>query len=483
MNKDSLVKKSIFNILYKALNVLFPLITTTYASHILGANGIGKIASVQNIAQYFVLIACLGIPSYGTREIAKYQNDKKHINKVFNELYIINFFSTSVCVVLYFSMISSIKYFSNNKLLFLCAGISIVLNYLNVEWVFQGIEEYRFIAMRNFIVKIVFLIATFIFVRKPSDILSYMFLLVLGTAGNYLLNVLNLRKRGIHFCIEGINLSRHIKSIMILLGVSISVELYTMTDTTMLTFLCTSKNVGYYSNSIKMVKIVVMVITAISGVLLPRISYYRQQGLLGLCEEIINKVMNVLLFIIIPCIIGLTLISDDFVVIFFGKDFAQAATTLKILSLLFLCIGLSNLFCSQVLLTYGHEKRVLYTTIVGAVVNIMLNSMLIPFFNEKGAAVASVISEFTVCIMAYLLSKKYVKYKMNTYALFKEICSALLMIIVIVGIKILIENIHIRFFLCVVFGGIIYIFSNIVLKNEIFIRLVNSFVNKKKITK
>ena len=73
--EQSLVKKSVYNVAYKLLNVFFPLISSVYISHILLAEGVGRVAYAQNIVTYFTTLAALGLPNYGVREIAKIHLD------------------------------------------------------------------------------------------------------------------------------------------------------------------------------------------------------------------------------------------------------------------------------------------------------------------------------------------------------------------------------------------------------------------------
>ena len=73
--QKSLIYNSFFNVLYQLLNVIFPFVTAIYVSHILMAEGVGKVAYAQNIASYFVAIAPLGLASYGVKEIAKVKNN------------------------------------------------------------------------------------------------------------------------------------------------------------------------------------------------------------------------------------------------------------------------------------------------------------------------------------------------------------------------------------------------------------------------
>lgn len=150
---NSLFNNSIYNVLYKLLNVIFPLVSSAYVSHVLLAVGVGRIASAQNIAQYFVLVAALGLPNYGTREIAKVRDDNGMKNETFSELFLINLVSTILCSVAYYGLILGNKFFDSNRSLYLIVGLSIVFNAINIDWLYQGLEDYKYIAARSFAIK------------------------------------------------------------------------------------------------------------------------------------------------------------------------------------------------------------------------------------------------------------------------------------------------------------------------------------------
>ena len=97
--QKSLAKNSIYNIIYTVVNILFPFATSIYVSRILLPAGVGKVASAQNIASYFVTLAALGLPSYGVREFAKIRDSEAKKNKLFTELLLLNIVSTTLAVV------------------------------------------------------------------------------------------------------------------------------------------------------------------------------------------------------------------------------------------------------------------------------------------------------------------------------------------------------------------------------------------------
>ena len=156
MAEKSLSKNSIYYLIYNVLNVLFPLVTGIYVARILLPTFIGEVGYAQNISTYFVILAFLGIPTYGLREIAKNRKDKESIKKIHSELLIINAISTTVFLFCYLVLIFSVSSFREHIELYLISGISIILNYLNNTWLFEGLEEFKYISIRNIVFKSLF---------------------------------------------------------------------------------------------------------------------------------------------------------------------------------------------------------------------------------------------------------------------------------------------------------------------------------------
>ena len=162
----SVSRNSAFSMINKGLSVVFPLVTVSYISRVLGAAGIGEVSSAQNLATYFSMAAALGIPSYGVRAIAQSKRDENSCNKTFSELFTINFISSIIATVLYLIPAFCFRINNSNTALALIFSSIIVFNIINIEWVYQGYEEYEYIMIRSLVVKIVSLLLLFVFVRK-----------------------------------------------------------------------------------------------------------------------------------------------------------------------------------------------------------------------------------------------------------------------------------------------------------------------------
>lgn len=466
-SNDSLKKNSIYNISYRTLNVLFPLLSATYIARVLKADGVGKVAYAQNIVKYFSTVAALGIPNYGIREIAKVRSDIHNTSIVMSELLWINTVSTFICMVLYYGLIVMIPSFREEWILYSVVGLTIIFNFFNVDWFYQGYEEYRYIAVRSFFVKMVSLMGIFLFVKKRSDYSIYALISCLGIGGNNLCNIIHLKRYKVKLFYNKIKLKRHFKSVFILLGSAIAVELYTLLDTTMLGAMCSDESVGYYTNSMRLVKILITVVTAIGAVLLPRLSYYKSIGNQNECDSTVSKVFTILFFLFVPCEIGIFIMSEQIIMVFFGSSFMPAVTTLRIGALLICVLGFSNLFGTQVLLTYEQEKKLLITTVAGAIINIILNVLLIPLLQQNGAAIASVISESVVTVLSIIYASKYVRVTVLKEFIIKVLVSSSIMTLIVYFFELSIVNIYLNLTISVTLGILSYILCNVLIRNPV----------------
>ncbi|MDT2565991.1 flippase [Enterococcus avium] len=466
----SLLKNSLYNIIYRAFSLLFPLVSSIYVSRILLPKGVGEVSLAQNLVSYFITFAGLGMVNYAVKEVGAIQNSKEKYSEVFLELFIINLISTLFCSFIYFFIVFETDFFSGNQILYIAVGLQLILNFANVDWFFQGLEEYGYITLRSFVVKFLSLLAIIIFVKDKNDIVLFALINSLALAGNNLFNLFHLRKylqinvRNFSFY----NLKKHLKPLFLMLSTSLSIELYTKLDTTMLGIMTPIENVGYYSYATKISNILVTLAASVTVALLPRLSYYFKSAMSKEFSTMINLANKVLWFVTVPSVVGVFLLSDKIIILLFGSNFGPAGLTLKILSCLMFIKAIGNLFGTQVLLTVGKERYLFYTTLLGAISNIALNLVLIPIFQQNGAATASVISELLVLLAQVHFALRFVNIEMNIKFISKIFVATLIMVLFILFILFSIDQIIIQIVLSIFGGGGIYLIANYYLKNEVY---------------
>lgn len=483
--QKSLSKNTIWYLLYNVLNIIFPLLTSIYVARVLLPDTIGQVYDAQNIASYFSVLAFLGIPTYGLREIAKTRGNKEERNRLFTELYIINLISTIIFSIAYVSVVFIVPEFRNNLALYLVAGIIIVINAFNINWLYEGLEEFKFESIRNLICKALSFVILVLFVKNDSNSLIFASILAIATGLNYLVNML-VHSKHAKFTFKNLNLKRHMKPILFLVAVNLAIEIYTLVDTTMIARICGEVNkdqVAFYVNGNKIFKVFLQVVNTFTIVVVPRLTEYFQDKKQIDFNNLLSKTLRILIMIAIPLVVGIFFLGDLVIQILYSSDkssYETSGAVLKILSLSLIFSPIGYLLGSRVCLIAGKEKKMLLSVAVGAVLNVGLNFLLINLFQynnsiveflnshftheshvgfgEFGAAIASVISEIVVMIVYIAQGKKY--FKLN--GLFDDILK-----------PILATNIMLCFL--TVLNLINFNFTNIVLANQI-IELVTKFI-------
>lgn len=471
----SLFKNSVYNFIYKFVSMVFPLISAAYVSRVIFADGVGRVSIAINFISYFTIIAALGLNNYGTREIGKNQNDPKEYSKTFFELITISLISTSICLVIYYIIIGSFTYFRGDIKIYLIVSIQLIFTAFNVDWFYQGLEEYKYITLRSLLVKLICLILLFTLVRDKNDYYMYALVTSLGLVINNVLNLINIRKyiKFNKIKYKKINIFKHLRPVIILLSTNIAITLYTKIDVSMLGAMTSEKKVGYYTFATQITSALITAIASISVILLPRLSFYIKNKMIDEFSKVVNRVLKVLLLLTIPCSIGIIMIADLIVMFMFGKDFMPATQTVRILSILIIIKSIGNLYGTQVLLSFNEEKKLCYTTILGAVVNISLNMILIPKFEYNGAAIASAISEMIVMIAQINYAKKHIRLCIERKFINSILISSLIMILVVIGVRNLFLNKFIEFILAIIVGVAIYLICGVLLKNETLCNIKN----------
>lgn len=474
--QKSLAKNSIYNIIYTVANILFPFVTSIYVSRILLPVGVGKVASAQNIASYFVTLAALGLPSYGVREFAKVRDNKAERDKLFTELLLLNIISTTLAVVGFFVLVFINAGFNGEWVLYGACGLAIFFNYLNIDWMYKGLEEYGYITGRSLAIKGISLLALFLFVKTRQDYVAYALISSLATGGNYVFNVIHARKF-VKIRLSGIKLIKHLKPVLLIACIIFLSSIYIKIDVTMLNILATDESVGYYTYAQKTVNMVLTMANAVTAALLPRLSYYYDNDREGF-YRLLDKGFQILCFMTLPLAVGMALVAPQAVEFLYGEAFEPAVLTIRLMCPLILIKGFGDLFCYQLVYSTKSEKIILPASASASVINIITNAALIPTLLQNGAVIASVFSELVTNAVQFIYMKKKVKFTINMKALTKGLISTAVMTLsVYIIMQFKLPN-TIGLILEILCGIIAYTAVNLVMKNTLIFEIVNKVKGK-----
>lgn len=395
----SIKKNFIWNTILKLSTIIFPLIIFPYVSRTVGAEGIGKVSFASSVISYFGIIAQLGVQTYGIRTCAQARDNKDELSRRVQEILIINIISTAISyALLIISVISVDKLYSEKDLIFITSS-QLFFDTVGEMWLFSGLEKYAYITVRAVAFKFISLILIFIFVHNPSDYIAYGAILAFSVVGSDILNFYYSRKFITYKIRNDYNFKRHIKPLITFMLMSVANTFYTSLDTVMLGFMQNDTQVGYYNAAIKIRTVLLGLVNSLAVVLLPRASYYIEKHELRKFVDISKKAFDFIIVTGLAFSIYFSLFSKESIMVLSGSEFLPAVEPMLWLMPTVLICGISNLTAIQMLVSLGKEKDVMFSQIVGALIDLVLNYIFIPYYGCSAAAAATMIAEFVILLM------------------------------------------------------------------------------------
>lgn len=469
-----------YNIVLSVTQVLFPLITFSYVARVISPVGIGTVSFVESICRYAILIAALGIPVYGVREVAKLKEDKVELSKLCSELLTIHFVATLLISIIYIITVFSTAKLNHNLNYYLLGLLMVFSNIFIMEWYFQGIGDFKFITIRTLIVRILTTISVFFLVTNANQGFNFFLLTVLANVINGIVNFWYAKRSlNLSYSFKLKKLKKHLSPLFFIFSTTISISIYVLLDTIMLGFLADEKAVGFYSMALKISKVPMLFVGSLGLVLIPQLSSSYHQNDLQKFNVLILKSLNFVITFSLPIIFFVFGISEELLHAFAGEQFLGAAVTLKILGVVVLLIGLSNVFGLQILTPMGKDKYLTYSVVLGTVISIGLNFILIPLYQDKGAAITNIIAELAVTIATLYFAAKFIKLDFDYLFILKTLLYSIPIYFFSIVWSYMSTNYFFILICTSIMTGIYFIIVQVYLiKNQIIVELKNKLIQK-----
>lgn len=450
---NSIKKNFLYNALYQVLILLLPLITTPYISRVMGAEKIGIYSYSYSIASYFSLFIILGLNNYGNRTIAGVRENKKELSKTFWSIYLMQF---SIGIIVIFLYILYVITFADNKLMAWIQLLCVISVMFDINWFFFGLEEFKLTVTRNTIIKVANFFCIIFFVKHPNDIYLYGLIMVGGMFISQLVLWPFLKNKIYFIKVKFDDVKKHIIPNLTLFIPVIAVSLYTIMDKIMLGAMSNMIEVGYYENSSKLTIIPTMAVISLGTVMLPRMSNMISKGKNDEAKKYIQKSLIVSMFLSSSMSFGLCGIVKEFVPIFYGIGFEKCKPVICILVMASICISWANVIRTQYLIPSKKDKIYIISVFLGAIANIVVNLILIPYYQSIGAAIGTLFAELTVCIFQTYMVNNEIEVKIYIKQSLPFLVFGIIMLLVIWFIPNIYNSI-ITMFIRIIVGAIVYI--------------------------
>lgn len=411
-SQKSIKYNFIMNSILTMSSFIFPLITFPYISRILLPVGIGKVSFATSLVTYFAMFAQLGIPTYGIRACAKVRDDRQKLTQTAHELLLIN---SVTCIISYLALIFSLAFIPRlreERLLYIIVSANILLQFLGMEWLYKAVEQYAYITLRSIAFKFIGLVAMFLLIHEQKDYIIYGGITVLAGSGSYICNFINVKKLIDLKPIGHYQLKKHLKAVSIFFAMACATTVYTHLDTIMLGLMTSTSDadVGYYNAAVKIRTVLLSIITSIGTVLLPRVSYYYEQGLKDEFRRVCKKALYLIFLMSVPLTFYFVMYAREGIFFLSGRAYENSIIPMQIIMPTILLVGITNVTGIQILIPQGRENIVLYSEIAGAITDLVLNMILIPKYASSGAALGTLAAEFAVLLVQFAALRNEIPY-------------------------------------------------------------------------
>jgi O-antigen/teichoic acid export membrane protein len=396
-------RQSIISFIWKIALVFIGFLSTMYFARTVGASVLGG---------YFLFIAYFGIISLvsdggfggaAIKRISEGEEEDAYFSAFFvlRSLFLIVFITALLIFKEYFVNLNNAGVFN-----WLLAALIVSLIYGAVNNAIAGRGKIGIQATCVFINDL-----TRIFLQIAAVILGYG---VAGLAGGFVAGMIvatliSLRFFDLHFVRFR---WRHIKSLYTfsfwLFLTSSGVIVYSYADTVMIGYYMSNSDVGVYQIVVQFALLASLATTSLQVTLWPKVSHWNKIGETNKIVNSLSRAITFALLLAIPLCIGGILLGDKLLYYFYGPDFVQGYAVLVIL-LSVQIINVFQLFFVSYLGAVDMQKDAFKVTSVSALVNIVLNAILIPLIGITGAAIAT----FVTLLMNGLLARQVLTKKIT----------------------------------------------------------------------
>ena len=402
-------KNAAYNVAYRLFSVLLPLITAPYLSRTVGTYGVGLYSKAWSISYIFCLIGMLGLNDYGVRTIAQVRDDRKELDRTFSEIWQMQLLVAGITLIFWFGYVFLVA--GEEKVLALHLTMMSVSCLVSFDWCLMGLDIFKPIALRNTFVKTAAAVCVFIFVKNENDLWIYAFVWSLATLLGNLSCAVTLKGKVTYYRVPMRDSLKHLRPCAVLFISVMAVNIYRTMDKVMVSAIAGLDQNGLYENAEKIIYCLSGFILAIGTVMMPKISNWQKRGETEKIARNIDKSMDLVICMVSAMAFGVAAVADRFAPLFYGEDFRYSGTLMAPLGFSLIMIGFANVIRTQVVLPQKRDTIFVKSVCCGAVVNLIVNALLIPSMKSMGAVVGTLLAELTVPVVQFIILRKELPYK------------------------------------------------------------------------
>lgn len=409
MKRQNVGKNMLYQFLYQIIILVIPFVLSPYLTRTLGDRALGTYSYVNSIAYYFVVLSMLGITKHGQRLIAASSNNEIQLRKNFWSLIGLHSIISAISTLAYIGYI--IFFVKSDSLIYVIEGFYVLSAFFDITWLYYGLENFKSITIKNAIIKIVECVLIFVFVKSSSDLPIY----TLIVAGGLFAGQVVMWPQAIS-SIKPIRVSwtdifKHFKPILVFAVAVVAASLYTVFDKTLLGILSTKENVAYYEYSNRIIAIPRTFIAVIGNVMFPKACKLVSENNVKDLKRYMQYSLVLTYFIGFGSMYGLMAIANDLATTYYGNSFSSCGPIIFSMAVIPLIVGIGDIARTQYMIPMKMDLKYTLCIVMCAVINIILSSILIPYYGVFGAVIGTLTAELFGCIYQLYICRNVIGIK------------------------------------------------------------------------
>lgn len=400
----SVKKNLVWNVILTISGYLFPILTFPYVTRVLGAENLGIANFAMSIVDYAILFSTLGLASIGNRYIPQCNDNKDERNKVFSGLVSLHILLSLLILIIYTICVITIDQLREQYMLYIVGVTKIVMNIFLVEWLFQGMQDFRYITVRSIIIRFLYVIGIFACVRTSRDYDIYFYVTIATTVINAVINW-RYTKRFVSFKFSLSFAKKYIYPVFSMGFNKILLSLYENLNVMVLGFACSAASVGYFTTATKLYSIFLSLLNAYNGVFVPHMNSLLGKGDIEGFKRIVKTSLSLVAIVSIPITIVGIILANEIIYLIAGSGFEKAVFPFQIILIQVSLVGFAQIFENQILLSLKKFKEVLICTSVSTLLSVLILAIFVPSHAEVGSAYAVAIPHVLECSLLYYYAK------------------------------------------------------------------------------
>jgi len=463
--RQTILKNTIWLFLAQVITKFFTFSLFVCVAREFGPSNYGIFAFALSFVVLLGVLSDLGISSIATREFSREKKSKEEFVGLLSLKFILMLITLGV------TFVACIFFFDQSEIqkIVLILAIYVIINRLS-DLFYAYLEachrmEYEAVAK---ILQAVFLVSIGFFVvfYFPSiQNLSLGYLVSALLFLFFLLLFFHLKIYHLSFKWDVLLWKKYLSMSWPLAFVGLFAVIYVRIDSVMMGFFGQVTETGWYNAVYRIIQFTAAPAALISKSFFPFLSVAFKDSSKRF-KKIISYHIEAMMVLAVPLVVGGVVLAPKIIDFLYGSEYSPSILAFQILILASGFIFLLTPF-NRALIAANHQRKIFWVEFIGAIVNIVLNFILIPIYSLYGAAVATVITYFMMFVLFVLLSVKFVKVEIMTSRFQQTLISVILAVFLmyIVVSKLLFYSLSVLWL--VVIGVIVYTLCLYVIKKGI----------------